>query len=47
MDGVAIIGLDLAKRVFQLHGARADGSVAFRKKLPRAQVTTFLAKLPR
>ncbi|GCE83517.1 transposase [Komagataeibacter diospyri] len=47
MDGVTIIGLDLAKRVFQLHGARADGSVAFRKKLSRAQVTTFLAKLPR
>lgn len=47
MDGVTIISLDLAKRVFQLHGARADGSIAFRKKLSRAQVTTFLAKLPR
>lgn len=30
--GVArIIGIDLAKRFFQLHGAGADGSVMFRK----------------
>jgi hypothetical protein len=27
MPQVAIIGVDLAKRVFQLHGAAADGSV--------------------
>ena len=27
MDEVSIIGIDLAKRSFQLHGARADGSV--------------------
>lgn len=47
MEEVTIVGLDLAKRVFQLHGARSDGSVAFRKKLSRGQVTTFLAKLPR
>ena len=30
MGEVSIIGLDLAKNVFQAHGARADGSVAFR-----------------
>ena len=35
MPQVAIIGVDLAKRVFQLHGAAADGSVLFRKKLTR------------
>ena len=29
MEGVYIIGIDLAKNSFQLHGARADGSVAF------------------
>ncbi len=28
-----IIGGDLAKRVFQLHGASGDRSVVFRKKL--------------
>ena len=47
MSDAAIIGLDLAKRVFQLHGSKADGSVAFRLKLPRARVLDFLASQPR
>src|SRR6056297_3296354 len=47
MDDISIIGLDLAKRVFQAHGARADGSVVFRKKLSRPQLIAFLSKLPR
>jgi transposase len=46
MSDVTMIGLDLAKRVFHLHGIRADGSVAFRKKLSRAQLLTFLAGQP-
>ena len=33
MEQVTIIGIDLAKRSSQLHGARADGSVAFHKKI--------------
>ena len=33
MEEVSIIGVDLAKNVFQLHGAAADGSALFRKKL--------------
>jgi hypothetical protein len=37
MDEVSIIGVDLAKNVFQLHGAAADGSIVFRKKLSRLQ----------
>ena len=47
MEGVYIIGIDLAKNSFQLHGARADGSVAFRKKLTRGKVLGFLASQPR
>lgn len=47
MEEVSIIGLDLAKRVFQAHGARADGSMVFRKRLPRAQVLPFLQAQPR
>ncbi len=35
MKSVSIIGVDLAKNVFQLHGAAADGTVLFRKKLSR------------
>ena len=47
MNEVSIIGIDLAKRVFQLHGAAADGSVVFRRKLGREQVLAFLAGHPR
>ena len=47
MDEVSIIGIDLAKRSFQLHGARADGSVAFRKTLSRGKLLAFLASVPR
>ena len=39
---VSTIGLDLAKRVFQAHGADACGRVVFRKRLRREQVLTFL-----
>lgn len=46
MDQVSIIGIDLAKYSFQLHGARADGSVVFRKKLSRGKVLHFLASQP-
>jgi transposase len=47
MTEVSIIGIDLAKRVFHLHGASADGSVVFRRKLPRGRVPGFLAAQPR
>lgn len=47
MAEVTIIGVDLAKRVFQAHGAAADGSVIFRKKLSRNQFLSFLAAQPR
>jgi hypothetical protein len=43
---VSIIGLDLAKNVFQAHGAGADGSVVFRRKLARAQLLKFIAAQP-
>ena len=47
MEEVSIIGIDLAKRSFQLHGARADGSVAFRRKLSRGKLLDFVASQPR
>jgi hypothetical protein len=46
MNEVTIVGVDLAKRVFQVHGAAADGAVVFRKKLTRTQFLAFLGKLP-
>ena len=36
--------IDLAKRVFQLHSARRDGSVAFRRQLSRGKVLAFFAE---
>lgn len=47
MDEDIIIGVDLAKNVFQLHGARRDGQVMFRKKLSRPQFAKFCAEHPR
>ena len=47
MEQVVIIGIDLAKHSFQLHGAWMDGSVAFRKQLSRGKLPGFLAWQPR
>ena len=47
MFEVSIIGIDLSKNSYQLHGAGSDGSVAFRRKLPRGKVLSFLASVPR
>jgi transposase len=38
-----MIGVDLAKRVFQIHGASMTGHVKFRKKLTREQFRGFMA----
>ena len=46
MEEVAVVGLDLAKNVFQVHGVCSAGAVAFRKQLRRAQVLSFFAALP-
>ena len=46
MKEVSIIGLDLAKTVFQAHGAGMDGSVIFRRKLSRAQLLKFMSEQP-
>ena len=46
MGEASIIGLDLAKNVFQAHGAASDGAVVFRRKLSRAQLLKFMAAQP-
>ena len=43
---ITTIGLDIAKRVFQAHGADATGKAMLRRKLQRAEVLTFFAALP-
>jgi len=43
MTEVSTIGLDLAKNIFQAHGANAADGVIFRRKLRRDQVLAFFA----
>jgi len=43
---VTTIGVDLAKHVFQVHVVDAEGEVVLRRKLRRAEVVGFFAKLP-
>ena len=45
MTKVTIVGLDLAKSVFQVHGADKEGRPVVRKKLRRGQVLAFIAGL--
>jgi len=44
---VSTIGLDIAKHVFQAHGADASSGVVFRKNITRAKLMEFLASQPR
>ena len=46
MSEIVIVGLDLAKNVFQVHGADGSGRAVLRKKLRRAQVLEFFGQLP-
>jgi transposase len=41
----ATIGLDIAKEVFQVHGADKTGKVVLRRKLRRSEVARFFAEL--
>lgn len=41
-----VIGVDLAKNIFQVHGASRAGEVMFRKKLRRQQFMQFMATQP-
>ncbi|MGO9170566.1 MAG: IS110 family transposase [Rhodomicrobium sp.] len=45
MGEISIIGLDLAKHVFQVHAADARGRCVLRKQLKRCEVLSFFAKL--
>ena len=46
MSEIITVGLDLAKNVFQAHGADASGRAVLRKKLMRDQVLAFFGQLP-
>jgi transposase len=46
MNEITAVGLDLAKRVFQVHGADSKGRPVLQKRLRREDVLSFFAKLP-
>ncbi len=43
---ITTVGLDLAKRVFQVHAVDASGDVVVRKTLRRSQVLPFFTRVP-
>jgi transposase len=46
MEEVTVVGLDIAKSVFQVHGVDGQGSVVVRRQLKRRYVLAFFKKLP-
>ena len=45
MGQVVVVGLDIAKSVFQVHGVDRDGEVMVRRRLRRSRVLPFVATL--
>src|SRR5260370_13216293 len=45
MDKASMMGLDIAKNVFEVHGSSAAGEVVLRRSLRRGQVEKLFAKL--
>jgi hypothetical protein len=41
MQTITVVGVDIAKSVFQVHAIGADGQVAIRRRLRRGEVTRF------
>ena len=46
-SSVTVVGLDLAKHVFQVHGIDARGQVVFGRAIRRKDLLAFFASLPR
>jgi len=46
LSTVTRVGLDLAKRVFQVHAVDAKGEIVVTRKLTRNQLISFFAELP-
>jgi transposase len=46
MSEISIVGLDLAKNVFQVHAIDASGRVVLRRQLRRGAVAKFFGELP-
>lgn len=44
---IKVLGIDLAKNIFQLHGTDVNGKVVLRKRLSREKLSEFVAQLPK
>ena len=44
---VTRVGLDLAKKVFQVHAVDANGEIVVARKLARGRLVDFFSELPR
>lgn len=47
MDEISIIGLDIAKSVFEVHGRNEAGAVVLKRSLKRSQMEKFFGGLPK
>ena len=45
MQTITVVGVDIAKSVFQVHALAADGQIAIRRQLRRGEVTRFFQGL--
>ena len=47
MDNVYLIGIDLAKNIFHLHGVDKSGAELFKKKLNRSKLLSYVSNVPK
>ena len=47
LSSVTVVGLDIAKNVFQVHGVDAKGAAVVARAVRRGQLLSFFASLPR
>lgn len=46
MKDLKVLGIDLAKNIFQLHGVDSKGKIVLRKRLKREKLAEYMANLP-
>jgi len=46
LEDITVVGIDLAKSIFHLHGVNKQGKTVLRKKLSRNKVAEFMTRLP-
>ena len=47
MEQISVVGIDLAKHIFQVHGADRDGRAVLRQSVGREQLVALMSSFPR